>query len=108
MGTEICDAAARTYNNERPGKGIGGLKPAKKLKWPREFYCGAPLKTGGLPTRRGREISQSRGDLVVGVAGHARRSHRSDAGAWPIYRRYPFESETDVAEKKCHVVSPIR
>ncbi|KWV53717.1 hypothetical protein AS026_03465 [Rhizobium altiplani] len=29
--------------------GIGGIKPAQKLKWPREFYRGAPLKTGGLP-----------------------------------------------------------
>jgi hypothetical protein len=26
----------------------------------------------------------------------------------PVYRRYPFEIESDVAEKKCHAFSSIR
>jgi hypothetical protein len=30
--------SGQTHNNDRPNMGIGGITPAMKLKWPREFY----------------------------------------------------------------------
>lgn len=36
---------------QRPDMGIGGIRPAQKPKWLREFYCRAPVKMGRLPCR---------------------------------------------------------
>jgi hypothetical protein len=62
--------------------GIGGITPAQKVKWPREFYCGAPLKTEGLPHQVNlfligdswQAYAACRNGLVIGVVNQQHRN----------------------------------